>query len=114
MGRLNLPDDEPLPIAEHLFHNVFVADEAFPLRWDMMRPVPGRYLKTYAQQIYNYRLFRALNMVQCAFGITVSQWRVYHRVMALNPDYAEKVVRATTFLHNLLRWHQQSSEETLF
>ena len=50
-------------------------------------------------------------MVECAFGIMVSQWRIYHRVTELNVENAEKVVRATTVLHNLLRWHQESSEE---
>ena len=77
-----------------------------------MRPVPGRYLKTFAERIYNYRLSRARNMVECAFGIMVSQWRVYKKAMELTPDRAEKVIRATTVLHNLLRWHLQSSEET--
>ena len=113
-GGLDLPDAEPLPNAEHLgpVPYVIIADEAFPLRLDLMRPVPGRYLKTYAERVYNYRLSRARNMVECAFGIMVSQWRVYTRTMALSVDNAEKVVRATTVLHNLLRWHQQSSEET--
>ena len=113
-GRLDLPDPEPLPNAEHLgpVPYVFVADEAFPLRCDLMRPVPGRYLSTYAQRVYNYRLSRARNMVECAFGIMVSQWRVYNRTMELSAVNADKVVKATTVLHNLLRWHRQSSEET--
>ena len=110
--RLDLPDAEPLPGADHLgpVPYVFIGDEAFPLRRDMMRPVPGRYLKTYAERIFNYRLSRARNMVECAFGIMVKQWRVYTSAIELSPDKAEKVVRATTILHNLLRWHLQSEE----
>ena len=74
-GTLDLPDDEPLTNAEHLgpVPYVFVADEAFPLRRDMMRPVPGRYLRSYSQRIYNYRLSRARMMVEMAFGVMASQ-----------------------------------------
>ena len=69
-----------------------------------MRPVPGRYLRSYSQRIYNYRLSRARMMVEMAFGVMASQFRVLHTVIELSPGNAEKVVRAITVLHNLLRW----------
>lgn len=45
-GTLQLPADLPLPGAEHRGPqpHIFVADEAFPLRKNLMRPFPGRHL----------------------------------------------------------------------
>ncbi|KAJ8381289.1 hypothetical protein SKAU_G00020670 [Synaphobranchus kaupii] len=56
-GCLNLPEDSPLPNAEHLgpIPHVFVGDEAFPLRKDLLRPFPGRQLRA-PQRVFNYRL----------------------------------------------------------
>ena len=38
-----------------------------------------------------------------AFGIMVSQFRVFRRPIAVSAEWAESVVRACTMLHNLLR-----------
>lgn len=106
-GSLGIPEDKPLPGAEHLgpMPYVFVADEAFPLRRHMMRPHPGQKIGR-EQRLYNYRLSRARRMVECSFGILATQWRLYRRVLGVTPEMAEKVVKATCILHNLLRVDQ--------
>uniref|UniRef100_A0A3B3T7M1 DDE Tnp4 domain-containing protein n=1 Tax=Paramormyrops kingsleyae TaxID=1676925 RepID=A0A3B3T7M1_9TELE len=111
-GSLGIPVDKPLPGAEHLgpIPYVFVADEAFPLRRHMMRPHPGQKIGR-EQRLYNYRLSRARRMVECSFGILATQWRLYRRVLGVTPEMAEKVVKATCILHNLLRVDQ--AEEPL-
>mgnify|MGYP001555480935 CR=1 FL=1 len=50
---------------------VIVADAAFPLRPDLLRPYPGARTTILEpkQRIFNYRLSRARNTVECAFGI---------------------------------------------
>uniref|UniRef100_A0AAZ1Y682 DDE Tnp4 domain-containing protein n=1 Tax=Oreochromis aureus TaxID=47969 RepID=A0AAZ1Y682_OREAU len=103
-GTLHLPPDQPLPGGEHrgAQPHVFVADEAFPLRRELMRPFPGRLLPL-ERRIFNYRLSRARMIVEGAFGVLSSQWRMYRRPMELRPEIAEKCVKATCVLHNFLR-----------
>uniref|UniRef100_A0A3P8N7S1 DDE Tnp4 domain-containing protein n=1 Tax=Astatotilapia calliptera TaxID=8154 RepID=A0A3P8N7S1_ASTCA len=103
-GTLHLPPDQPLPGGEHrgAQPHVFVADEAFPLRRELMRPFPGRLLPL-EKRVFNYRLSRARMIVEGAFGILSSQWRLYRRAMELRPEIAEKCVKATCVLHNFLR-----------
>ena len=103
-GTLHLPEDTQLPGAAHLGRqpHVFVADEAFPLRRNVMRPFPGKHL-TRKERVFNYRLSRARLVVENAFGILVSQWRMYHRTIPLLPANADACVKATCVLHNLLR-----------
>lgn len=103
-GTLQLPADLPLPGADHRGPqpHVFVADEAFPLQKNLMRPFPGRNLPR-ERRVFNYRLSRARLVVENAFGILSSQWRMYRRAIEVHPEVAEKCVRATCVLHNFLR-----------
>lgn len=103
-GTLNLPGDAPLPGAEHLgpMPHVFLADEAFPLRRNLLRPYPGHTVGE--KRVFNYRLSHARRLVECAFGILATQWRIYRRVLGVSPQVAESAVKATVVLHNFLRW----------
>ncbi|XP_065297969.1 uncharacterized protein [Dermacentor albipictus] len=57
-GKLNLPRAAKLPGSDRVCPHVFVGDEAFQLRPDFMRPLPGT--RTEADGIiFNYRLSRA-------------------------------------------------------
>ncbi|XP_055015589.1 uncharacterized protein zgc:194221 [Boleophthalmus pectinirostris] len=106
-GRLPLPPDQHLPGADHRGPqpHVFVADEAFPLQKHMMRPYPGRAHGglTREEHIFNYRLSRARLVVEDAFGIWSSQWRLFRRAVEVSPQVAEKCVKATCLLHNFMR-----------
>ena len=101
---LNLPADCVIEGAEDLgpLPYVVVGDEAFPLQRHVMRPYPGRQA-TFEQNTYNYRHSRARRMVECAFGILAARWRVFHTKMAVLPATVEKVIQATTVLHNMLQ-----------
>ncbi|KAM3621251.1 uncharacterized protein V6R79_008446 [Siganus canaliculatus] len=103
-GTLQLPTDRLLPGADHRGPqpHVFVADEAFPLRRNLMRPFPGRTLAR-DRRVFNYRLSRARLVVECAFGVLASQWQLYRRALEVQPDVAEICVKATCVLHNFLR-----------
>ncbi|KAJ8349533.1 hypothetical protein SKAU_G00246630 [Synaphobranchus kaupii] len=104
-GSLDLPEDTTLPGAEDLgaMPHVIVGDAAFPLRRNMMRPFPGHNIPR-ERRIFNYRLSRARRVVENAFGHLSTQWRMYRRVLGLQPENAEAAVKATCILHNYLTW----------
>ena len=99
-GTLGLPPNEPLPGAPTLgpMPYVIVADEAFPLKQNIMRPYPGRNL-TENRKIYRHS--RARRTSENAFGLLAGHWRMFHTKMATNPDLTVRVIRAACILHNL-------------
>jgi hypothetical protein len=100
-GKLDLPANCDLPVVGNMPH-VFVADEAFPLLPNLMRPYPGRGI-TPTQRVFNYRLSRARRVVENAFGILASRFRFYHRVAEQGPNTIDKMVKASVLLHNFLQ-----------
>lgn len=81
---------------------VIVADAAFPLKTYIMKPYPGDNL-TQEQKVYNYRLSRARRIVENAFGILVSRFRVFQKPIATNVETVDKIVLAACALHNWMR-----------
>jgi hypothetical protein len=99
---LNIPHDSPLPGKNDPIPYFMIGDEAFPLRSYLMKPFPNRHL-THEQRIFNYRICRARRIVENAFGILASRFRVLLKPMLLSPERAELVVLACCSLHNMLR-----------
>ncbi|KAK0131210.1 Protein ALP1-like [Merluccius polli] len=92
-GTLDLPPDCVVSGAEQRgpLPHVFVGDEAFPLMTNLLRPFPGCNHPP-EKRVFNYRLSRAWLVVECAFGILASRWRMYRRVIATSPQVAEVCV----------------------
>ncbi|XP_066974246.1 uncharacterized protein [Macrobrachium rosenbergii] len=99
----NLPQPEALPDATNgaPVDYFLLGNDAFPLGNYLMKPYPKRGLSK-EEWIYNYRLSRAWRMVENAFGILASKFRVLHTSMCIKPDGAESVVLAACVLHNLI------------
>lgn len=102
-----LPPPSVLPGSSKVAPFAFVADEAFPLKPNLLRPFPGRYLCT-EKRIFNYRLSRARRCIENAFGIMAARWRVLHTTMALSVDNATLVTLACCCLHNFLMKSEKS------
>lgn len=112
-GTLNIPEPKPLPGTSEIMPHVIIGDEAFPLKTNLLRPYPGTQAKDSAsRRIFNYRLSRARNVVENAFGILTARWGVYQRTMKLAPDSADKIVRATCVLHNYLQQQKRANHES--
>ena len=81
---------------------MIVADDTFPLKKNLLKPFPFRNLSI-EQRIFNYRLSRARQIVENAFGILVNRFRILLSLLQVSPDNAEKIVLACCALHNFLR-----------
>ncbi len=64
---LGIPESDYLPSTTMRSRYCFIGDEAFPLRANLQRPVPGRGLPEISR-IYNYRLSRARRVVENAYS----------------------------------------------
>lgn len=105
--QLNLPSAEALVGREKEVPYVIVADDAFSLSSNIMKPYSARTL-SHERRLYNYRLSRARRVVENAFGILANRFRVFLAPIALEPDKVEKIVLACCALHNYLRMRSAS------
>ena len=81
---------------------VFVADDAFPLTTEILKPFRQADLNSAKREVFNYRLSRARHIVENVFGILSSRFRIFHTAINLEPQNIEKVVMAACALHNFL------------
>ncbi|XP_064637499.1 putative nuclease HARBI1 [Lineus longissimus] len=98
---LCLPSPRVLPGRNMKVPFVFVADDAFPLRENIMKPYPLRDIPG-SMRIFNYRLSRARRIVENAFGIMSSVFRIFRKPIAVDAQKAEDIVLASCALHNLM------------
>ncbi|CAH1963574.1 unnamed protein product [Acanthoscelides obtectus] len=78
-----------------------VGDDAFPLKTSLLKRYPNE--PTIAEKIYNCRFTRARRIVENAFGILVSRFRILAKPIQLQEETAIKMIRTTCELHNWLR-----------
>lgn len=81
---------------------VIVGDEAFALHEHILKPFSQRNL-TNERRIYNYRISRCRNVVENAFGLMASRFRILHTKICIDPQKAIFVTLAICMLHNFLR-----------
>ncbi|CAH1976549.1 unnamed protein product [Acanthoscelides obtectus] len=84
---LMLPKDESLPnYTQTTFPYVFVADDAFALGPHLLKPFQGAYEAGSDERVFNYRLSHARRIVENAFGILASVFRIFRAPMLLQTD----------------------------
>jgi hypothetical protein len=83
---------------------VFVADDAFPLTEHIMKPFPVGVQKGSPRRVFNYRLSRARRLVENAFGLLGSVFRIFRKPIEVKiDDTVSDIVLACVCLHNFLR-----------
>ena len=97
---VNIPRLAPLPGSDAQCSFVMVADDAFPLRVDIMKQYPHRQLSN-EKCIFNLCLSRARRLVENAFGILANRFHLFITTVALPLEKVEKLlwqlVRCTIF-----------------
>lgn len=79
-NQLNIPDARELPGSNKMFPYVFVGDEAFQLLPNFMKPY-NRAVLTDEKRIFNHRLSRARRIVENAFGILTSRFKIFQKIL---------------------------------
>lgn len=101
LPELNLPAHSSLPGRQKPIPYFLVADDAFALSNNVMKPYSKHNL-TGLERIFNYRLSRARRVVENAFGILSNRFRVFGKPIALAPEKVRKITVACCALHNYL------------
>ena len=102
--KLNLPNPTTPERTNLQLPYAFVGDQAFSLMENLMKPYPDKNL-TKEEKIFNYRLSRARRVVENAFGIMASVFRVFHSVISADVKHVDAIILACCALHNFLRRH---------
>ncbi|XP_057671278.1 putative nuclease HARBI1 isoform X2 [Diorhabda carinulata] len=108
---LNLPPDKCLPNRIKPVPYVMLGDEAFALSKNLLKPFPRNRPLNAKQKVFNYRLCRARRVVENAFGILTSRFRIFRKPICLKVETIDKIVLTACVLHNFLK--KQCQEVTL-
>ncbi|XP_072006661.1 uncharacterized protein [Engystomops pustulosus] len=100
-SHLEIPNPQPLSPNTPPLPFVFIGDEAFGIKSQLMRPFCNRGL-TASKRIFNTRLSRARRVVECAFGLLTNHWRILRTAMCLKISTVDDVVKACCVMHNFL------------
>ncbi|GFT75781.1 protein ALP1-like [Trichonephila clavipes] len=100
-GDMNIPEAATLPGSTSKLPFVIVADDAFPLMPNIMKPYPGSNLSKECL-VFNYRLSRARRVSENAFGILAARFRVFGITILTSVRNTKLIVLAACSLHNFL------------
>jgi hypothetical protein len=99
---MHIPEPENIMGIETPLPYMIVADDAFPLRTYIMKPFHKKNLSK-QEDNFNYRLSRARRVVENAFGILATRFRIFRTPIILNiHSNVKKIVLTATILHNML------------
>nr|CAI5837882.1 unnamed protein product [Callosobruchus analis]CAI5853633.1 unnamed protein product [Callosobruchus analis] len=100
---MNIPTSKSLPGRQQGIPYCIVGDDAFALSHTLMKPYPRSTNLSIKQKVFNYRLCRARRVVENAFGILCTRFRISTRPMNTNLKTTESIVMCCCALHNFLR-----------
>ncbi len=112
---LCVPEDCPLPgsgVHGPMPYILWWEMQNFRSKLYLMRPFPGKIIPRW-RRIFNYRLSRARMVVECAFGILASRWRVLYTRMNLKPENADSIYLTHCCMHPPQLPHKSSRKSEM-
>lgn len=98
---LNIPNARCLPGSNTTAPFVILADDAFALKTYLIKPFNFRNQDLH-ERVFNYRLSRARRMVESAFGLMASRFRLLRTTIDISEQNVKICVLAICALHNFL------------
>ena len=90
-GRIGFPDPAPITQGGRDVHYFILADDAFALKTWLIKPY-GRRMLTREERIANYSMSKGRRVVENAFRILVSRFKVMRTTIELPPATVREVV----------------------
>ena len=109
---LNIPAPTPLPLGYIRIPYVFVGDDAFALKFYIMKPYPQTNL-TPEKHVYNYHHRLARRISDNLFGIVANKWRIFQHPLNLSPEQARTITTYALVLHNFFQKLLSKNDYTL-
>ena len=98
---LGIPQPETLKGTNIAFPYLFIGDDAFPLRHNLIKPYSHTNLNL-SEIIVNYRICRPRRVIENSFGILVARFRIFRRPILAKVETVESITTACVALHNYL------------
>ena len=99
---LNIPKLLPFPNSETCLPFVFVGDDAFGLKENMMKSFLSQN-RTLEEKVFGYRLSRNRRIIESSFGIATARLRIFRRQINAKVSTVTSVTKVIVGLHNFLR-----------
>ena len=109
-GSIGFPDSESYGIGETKVNFFILGDDAFHLKLWLMRPYSSHSMDL-KEMVFNYRIRRGRIVVENAFRMLMSRFRIFQSPLQQEPLVVNRVVMACLVLHNLLRIRYPTAEQ---
>ena len=91
-----------MPHSEITLPHIFVCDKVYPLTTYLIKPYSRTLARSKAK--FNYRLPCAQCVVESAFGICASKWRILDKAIETKVDTSMEIVKCIALLHNIITY----------
>ena len=98
---LDFPEPENVNDSDFRLPFVFVADDAFPMRTNLVKPYSAFHLDL-EKLITNYRISRGRRIIENSFGILAARFRIFRRRILASVETVESLTECCVALYNYL------------
>ena len=109
-SNIGFPNSESLGIGGPKANFFILGDDAFPFKLWLMRPYSSHSMDL-KETVFNYRIKQGRTVVENAFGMLTSRFRIFQSPLQQEPRVVNRVVMACLVLHNLLRVRYPTAQQ---